>query len=107
MIKKCILIILVLVNIILLIELLVNSKTIDKFIDGYGRSFSDFFNPLPLCTSEKDCYKGFTSRGLTYQNMCEPEIINIPGIEIGRTFNDPNRLLKTKVQTKDSCVKIL
>ena len=85
----------------------------EKFSDGYGTTFGRFYNPIPPCTNETNCFKGFQSRGAIYTNMCEPTQINIPGLgsqhisDLSKdTYTDPyyGKLLRTKRPLKEDCI---
>ena len=97
------LIILFQVLIIVILAVYINDLVvIEKFTAGYGTTFGQYFHPVPPCTNETNCFKGFTSRGATYTNMCEPRTLEIPGIGIGRN-ND--YLRKTKRPLQEDCIR--
>ena len=85
----------------------------EQFVGGYGTTFGRFYNPIPPCTNETNCFKGFTSRDTTYTNICEPRSVEIPcmgpnpGLITGSwasRYND--KLLTTKRPLKEECIRI-
>tara|TARA_B110001469_G_C9591013_1_gene293294 strand:- start:233 stop:574 length:342 start_codon:yes stop_codon:yes gene_type:complete len=87
----------------------------EQFVDGYGTTFGMFYNPIPPCTNETNCFKGFQSRGSIYTNMCEPIPLNIPGLGLHinydssiDTYKEPyyGKLLRTKRPLQEECIKL-
>lgn len=73
----------------------------ELFVSGYGTSFSKFYKPKPECRDSNNCFKGFTSRFSSYQNLCEPQTVDSNG-DIKK-----DNLLKSKRQLRDLCVRTL
>ena len=65
----------------------------NEHLTGYGTVFGLSGNPSPRCTHGNNCFPGYYYRSQIYQNMCSP--------------NDPNGLLRDKIQLVDGCVKTL
>ena len=101
------LIILFQVLIIVLLAVYINALVVvEKFHGGYGNTFGQYFHPFPPCTNENNCFKGFTSRGATYTNMCEPSVLEIPGLGVGicsGRYDD--KLLRTKRPLQEECIR--
>ena len=95
--------------IIMLIFLILNYLTknvnMEKFIDGYGSSFSNFYYPVPNCSIKNNCFKGFTNRGSIYTNICEPKIPQIPGLGRSRNNIDDGKLLRAPRPIKEECIR--
>ncbi len=86
---------LILLFIILIINLNLNkslNKNKEKFITAEGKSFSYFYDPYPRCSPKNNCFPGYYFRSQLYQNMCEPDNIN---------------LLREKRNVIDTCVRTL
>ena len=85
--------------------------SVETFQDGYGTTFGQFYQPIPPCTNENNCFKGFETRGAIYTNMCEPSVLEIPGLgpSVGSgsgswIFSD--RLLRTKRPLQEEWIKV-
>ena len=99
------------VLIIVLLSVYINDLVvIEKFTAGYGTTFGHYFHPVPPCTNETNCFKGFTSRGATYTNMCEPKSLEIPGLGVGigignSSGRNNDKFRKTKRPLQEDCVR--
>ena len=106
--KLLVLQLLVIIMLILIILNFIKRKyDLEKFVSGYGTSFSNFFTPQPLCINSENCFRGFTDRGAIYTNVCEPKIPQIPGLGGSRNGIDEGRLLRAPRSTKTDCLRSL
>ena len=106
--KLLVLQVLVIIMLLLIIMNFVKRKyDLENFVAGYGSSFSYFYIPRPLCTSENNCFRGFTDRGGIYTNICEPKIPQIPGLGGSRNGIDEGRLLRAPRPSKEECIRML
>ena len=62
---------------VLLVLLQLNNQQIfnnkENFSLGYGRSFSQFYQPYPKCTFDNNCFAGSYFNQSEYVNLCEPK----------------------------------
>ena len=100
------------INIFIIILLLciifdkLNRHRKEDFSQGYGTSFSQYYDPNPPCDTDSNCFVGFPSRGTTYSNMCEPAIPQIDGLNVGSTCDSTDRLLREPVQLDRPCYRV-
>ena len=103
--------------IIVLLAVYINDLVvIEKFTAGYGTTFGHFIPPIPACTNETNCFKGFESRDSIYTNICEPIRLknhvlgthHISDRNIDIHYKDMNydKILITKRPLQEECIRV-